>query len=304
MPEAWEPERVVDPSLARALIGAAFPELAGAGVEPLGVGFDNTAYLVGEEWVFRFPRRAVAVPWMEKEIRLLPAIAARLPLPIPVPERVGAPDARFPWPFAGYRVIPGRTADRAALGDAARASLAAPLGRFLRALHAIPAAEASAAGAGGDDIGRMDFARRAPRDREVLRDFVAEGAVGPDLARGLSPLLEAIPAPGSPPVLVHGDLYARHLLVDEAGRLAGVIDWGDAHVGDPACDLMALLAFLPPAARGTFLGAYGPVPPATLVRSRWRALHHSLEVVRFGRRTGEPDMLREALGALARIAEA
>ena len=41
------------------------------------------------------------------------------------------------------------------------------------------------------------------------------------------------------PVFVHGDLYSRHLLVDDAGRPCGVIDWGDCHVGDPAVDLMA-----------------------------------------------------------------
>ena len=36
--------------------------------------------------------------------------------------------------------------------------------------------------------------------------------------------------------LCHGDLKAAHILV-EAGRLAGVIDWGDAVVGDPLWDI-------------------------------------------------------------------
>ena len=36
--------------------------------------------------------------------------------------------------------------------------------------------------------------------------------------------------------LCHGDLKAAHILVD-AGRLAGVIDWGDAVVGDPLWDI-------------------------------------------------------------------
>src|SRR5262245_35172562 len=36
--------------------------------------------------------------------------------------------------------------------------------------------------------------------------------------------------------LCHGDLKAAHLLVD-AGQLAGVIDWGDAVVGDPLWDI-------------------------------------------------------------------
>jgi len=36
--------------------------------------------------------------------------------------------------------------------------------------------------------------------------------------------------------LCHGDLKAAHILVN-AGRLAGVIDWGDAVVGDPLWDI-------------------------------------------------------------------
>jgi aminoglycoside phosphotransferase (APT) family kinase protein len=39
---------------------------------------------------------------------------------------------------------------------------------------------------------------------------------------------------------VHGDLLPEHLLVRD-GRLAAVIDWGDARVGDPALDYAWLL---------------------------------------------------------------
>jgi aminoglycoside phosphotransferase (APT) family kinase protein len=37
--------------------------------------------------------------------------------------------------------------------------------------------------------------------------------------------------------LAHGDLHVRHLLVDEAGALAGVIDWGEVCRGHPASEL-------------------------------------------------------------------
>jgi aminoglycoside phosphotransferase (APT) family kinase protein len=37
------------------------------------------------------------------------------------------------------------------------------------------------------------------------------------------------------PALLHSDLGPEHLLVRD-GRLAGVIDWGDARLGDPALD--------------------------------------------------------------------
>ena len=40
---------------------------------------------------------------------------------------------------------------------------------------------------------------------------------------------------GFSPALLHADLGPAHLLVRD-GRLAGVIDWGDARLGDPALD--------------------------------------------------------------------
>lgn len=38
-------------------------------------------------------------------------------------------------------------------------------------------------------------------------------------------------------MLIHGDLYAGHVMVDAAGRATGIIDWTEARVGDPATDL-------------------------------------------------------------------
>jgi aminoglycoside phosphotransferase (APT) family kinase protein len=39
---------------------------------------------------------------------------------------------------------------------------------------------------------------------------------------------------------MHSDVAPNHLLVRE-GKLAGVIDWGDARIGDPALDYAWLL---------------------------------------------------------------
>jgi aminoglycoside phosphotransferase (APT) family kinase protein len=39
---------------------------------------------------------------------------------------------------------------------------------------------------------------------------------------------------------LHGDLQPEHVLVDPSGRVAGIIDWGDAGTGDPRWDLAVL----------------------------------------------------------------
>jgi aminoglycoside phosphotransferase (APT) family kinase protein len=83
----WDPERVVDEGLARALLRDQFPDLALESVQPLGVGWDVTVYLVDGTWAVRFPRREVAVPTLLREIALLPSLAPRLPLPSGWPAR-------------------------------------------------------------------------------------------------------------------------------------------------------------------------------------------------------------------------
>src|SRR5262245_55603459 len=143
MVPAWSAELVVSEELAQSLIEEQFPHLVPVRVEILGAGWDNTAFRVNGAYVFRFPRRQFAVPFLEAETRLMPAIAPRLPLPVPVPTFVGRPTDAYPWPFAGYPMIPGRTACTAALDDHQRTAAAVPLAHFLAALHAIPAGEAA-----------------------------------------------------------------------------------------------------------------------------------------------------------------
>ena len=62
----WSPEHVVDTRLARRLIGEQHPELAGASIEPLGEGWDSTAWLVDGRRAthggMEFPRDSQPVP--------------------------------------------------------------------------------------------------------------------------------------------------------------------------------------------------------------------------------------------------
>jgi aminoglycoside phosphotransferase (APT) family kinase protein len=297
---AWTAEEVVDVPRGRRLIEEQFPELAPARLQELGVGWDNTAYVVNETYVFRFPRREVAVALLETEARALPAIASRLPLAVPVPIFAGVPSAAFRWPFSGYRFLAGRTACRARLDDQQRLALAEPLGRFLAALHALPVAEMVALGVGGDSIGRLDLATRVPRALEVL-DRLPEPSLGVP-AQTVRELVQAAASLRVSPARVpaHGDLYVRHLLVDEQGALCGVIDWGDLHIGNPAVDLSVAHGFLPPAARPAFLRAYGRrVPAPTWWLARFRAVFSALMILDYGRQTGDADLEREGRRSLS-----
>lgn len=298
MTQAWTPERVVAPELARSLIEEQFPDLRGSAVEPFGVGWDNTAYLVGGRLVFRFPRRSIAVELIEIEARVLPRIAPALPLEVPVPRWVGRPDRVYPWPFAGYEQLAGQVASDAGLDDAQRERAAPELGRFLAALHRI---EPEGLDLPGDTIGRADMEGRANRLLQRIDALASRGLVADPAP--LRRLVEVSPMRPPPAVaaLCHGDLYARHLLVDEAGRPCGVIDWGDVHAGHPAVDLNIAHGFLPPAARSAFLDAYGPVDDRSWAFARLRALWYCAILMLYGQEMGDAALVREARRSLGYV---
>ena len=118
------------------LIKEQFPELFPMKIRLLGAGWDNTAFVVNDTLIFRFPRRECAVSLLESEWYVLPKIASHLPLPIPIPGWKGSPTPRFPWPFLGYRILPGITACYANLSEEERVGFAQPIARFLSLLHA------------------------------------------------------------------------------------------------------------------------------------------------------------------------
>lgn len=303
MNQPWKPERLVEEEEARELIAAQFPDLVPKRLEVLGVGWDNIAYLVDGEYVFRFPRRTMGAELMESECRVLPALAARLPLPIPEPRWISKPTESYPWTFAGYRRLAGRTACRAALDDEERARLAAPLGEFLRALHSIPLAEIEALEPTGDTLRRVDLEFRLPQVEERLDTLHRSGLL--DDPTPWRAVLDDLPLDWKPGAraLVHGDLYARHLLVDDDAKLCGVIDWGDVHLGDPAVDFSIAHGFLPAAARGAFRDAYGPLDEKAWRVGRFRGLLSALWILDYGHQAGDEAMAREGRIALTHLRE-
>lgn len=299
MTEPWAADVEVTAYLARALIGEQFTELAGASVEPLGEGWDNAAFLVGGKYVFRFPRRAVAAPLIAREIAILPMLCAKLPVPVSAPRFAGMPASIYPWPFAGYRSFRGNALSAVELDSSAYVALATSLGTFLRALHAIDPAPALSSGLPNDEIGRLDHSIRMPKLDDRFGKLAGAGLIGDP--RPLVAFLNSVAPRGPRPdrrVIVHGDLYAKHVIVDATGSLEGIIDWGDVHYGDPAIDVSIAFEMLPPDAREAFASAYGDVDEATWRLARYRAIYHAALVAYYGYRIGSEETLRAGLTGL------
>jgi len=224
-------------------------------VSHLGSGYANDAYLVraaGGDLVLRVPRPGSpwAVPDLVREVRLLGVLARHdLGTTIPSEARV-LRDGRVVLGTL-HRFVPG-TPLREVRGRGR--TLARQVGGFLSRLHAVPVETALRAGVRGDDLWDERYAplieeampALGPRSRAWLRGVAAD-------------FLAAGGSAAAPRVLVHGDISGWHLLADNAGGLAGVIDFGDARVGDPAIDLAGLLNDASPAFLAAVLAHYaGP----------------------------------------------
>lgn len=184
----------------------------------IDAGYDFEVVIVDDDWVFRFPRRRGVAEALEAEIALLPALAPALPVHVPVFEYVSDNPV-----FVAYRLIRGEPLVNED-GEGVRA--------FLAALHGFDA--------NGLPVDAPDWVQAY---RDQCAEF--ERLVFPVLDRGQRARAKRLFADvetleGFEPVLLHADLGPEHLLVHDS-RLAGVIDWGDARVGDPALDHAWLL---------------------------------------------------------------
>jgi aminoglycoside phosphotransferase (APT) family kinase protein len=228
----------LDAALVSELIAAQFSGLDATPVRRFGEGWDHDLFAAGPEWIFRFPKRAERVPWLMRELEVLAVVGPRLGSVVPLFELVGLPSDRFPYPFVGYRRLPGVAADR--VGGRGLPRLAADIGAALSALHRIAP--------------RLMPSSPVPWERGSWAQLRASlradaGAVRPLLPAGVRAAAEpylagAVPEPAAdgPQRFLHHDICAEHLLADPAtGRLTGLIDFTDAMIGEAVHDFVGLI---------------------------------------------------------------
>jgi aminoglycoside 2''-phosphotransferase len=163
-------------------------------------------------------------------------------LPIQHFEYIGHGNANYPYMFVGYRKLGGVALEDESITPEQLAALAPTLAAFLSELHSFPIVQAVQAG-----IKEHTPSQWRERYQEGYTDLqervfpLLDVELRAQLERLWENFLDDRAIFTFQPVLIHSDLGCEHIFCDPLrGVLTGVIDWGDATIGDPALDFVGL----------------------------------------------------------------
>ncbi|MBD0370933.1 MAG: phosphotransferase [Pyrinomonadaceae bacterium] len=252
-------------SEAAALIVERCPGWVVETIDCLGEGDFCIAYLVNDEWVFRFAKHEKAAASLAREACLLPLIANRFDVRTPSPEIVSVYEAPA---FMDYKMLPGPalTQERyLRLCEPERERCARQVGEFLAQMHAADLATARRCGVMVADYAAQ-YRGLLARARKYLYANLAETERA-FVEQTVNLYLESKALSAFEPALLHGDLSPDHVLYDEStSSVTGIIDFGDMIVGDPAQDLVLVYEDYGLDCFERFLRAYAPLDKDSLLR--------------------------------------
>ncbi|MEO6838899.1 MAG: aminoglycoside phosphotransferase family protein [Ginsengibacter sp.] len=228
------------------LIHKDFPGFAISSISKTGEGDNSKAFIINENYIFRFPKREEVKQQIRREIAILPKIKSLLNLQIPQFEFV-SPEINF----VGYKIIPGTPLTFKiynSLNKKQQASIQQSLGKFLSQLHDINCSIFSDC-----HLETMDLKEEYSDNFKKAQKFIY-----PLISKSKQKIITQLFAEylNNPenfnytPALIHNDFSKDHILFDAVNKhpperiiragITGIIDFGDIAFGDPDYDLMYL----------------------------------------------------------------
>ena len=265
-----------------------------------GEGFDSQAFIVNGDYVFKFPKHQDSVRNIGVEVALLPKLQDHLSVAVPRFEFVAD---KGELPFVGYRRIEGVPLDAKSLwdlGEGLRNRLIGEIAAHMQQMQKFPVSEAVKCG-----VEVWDFRNKYHADLERTRIEIypmVSAAVQDYLEDLFEKYLDNDDNFEYAPVFLHADWSPGHILYDPDTRtIVGIIDFGDAVVGDPAYDLRRLYEEYGEAFIGVFLRYYPHNDTDNLMaKLRFFGTCAPIHGAFFGIDHGSESVLRDHLGALRR----
>ncbi|MBM3237399.1 aminoglycoside phosphotransferase family protein [Candidatus Poribacteria bacterium] len=153
-------------------------------------------------------------------------------------------NAEWSWPYMVFEFLPGESLSkvRTRVSFTNMVVIARGLGQIVSRLHSLPVPNGNFLKPNWDgyssllDKTRIDCAQRHRQWGDLPGLMVSQ------IDKFIPPIEKLVPKADTPRFL-HGDLTADHVLVENVGpdwRIRALIDFGDAMVGDPLFELIAL----------------------------------------------------------------
>lgn len=297
MVNIWDKEIEINEKIVSALITEQFNIIIRS-IRLIGQGFDNYAYLINGDLIFRFPRRKISDLLLSSEATILPYIGKLLDFPISYPRYFGKASDLFPHQFLGYPFMKGSSICDQILPPFDNEKFAKDFALALKKLHSIQIHENHLEGY--NDTWRLDVDNRILRLKTYLdqyKDIFVKAGFDTNMILNLIKKLPELKLSTEAKSYVHGDLYSKHILIDEHNIFAGIIDWGDVHVGNPAIDISSAIMIFSESSYNIFTTNYGEFDDKIAV---YRSFCHAIPVFAYSYTNNDANLQKWSFYALLR----
>ncbi len=276
MTHQWNATIQVPSELAKQLIESQL-NLQVESIRFFGEGFDNIVYLINDAIIFRFPRREMGIDLINNEIKVLPYIAKHVSFRFSYPQFIGQPTKEYPYAFAGYPIIQGPALNHFWPDKIDLTQVASELGTWLRELHQIAPLKSHRELFGDRQLWRVHLPSRQERCLAMLSQYGSYFEQSGFDINSLKQILKhftALQFTVDKSCYLHGDIYCKHVIIDDELHLRGLIDWGDCHIGHPGIDVSSAIMLFDENTRDSFFAGYGEIDDATHIIATLRAFCH------------------------------
>ena len=214
-----------------------FPDSEDIDVQYLGNGYDSTAFLVNNEYVFKIKHSANEKKGYKKEKEIYDFLNKNLNTNVKVPN-IEFSQIDNEVSILGYKIIKGDFLTPklyTMLSEEEKEQLKQDLARFLKTLHNLDTTEISEYA--------IDNKQNVLEEYQLLRNTIYDSFTRAEKAyieNFMQKLLSTNIFDGKK-CLCHNDFSSNHLLLNDKRLLCGVIDFGDSGVTDEYCDFIYLL---------------------------------------------------------------
>lgn len=204
-------------------------------------GQNSYVAVINDEFVFKFPRYNQVIEELKKESIFLKKISGYITLDIPLPYFSSFESNEVGGVFIGYEMIKGVPLERELLYKLGnKHEVVAQIADFLKELHGLPV--------GNFNDGFMEkrdgyeyWSNMFVKIRENIFPHIREDAKE-HISKTFHKFLDDGENFMYEPVIIHGDLGSSNIIFDtEKERVSGIIDFGQASIGDPAIDIASLI---------------------------------------------------------------